>query len=143
MAITAVSSCLGPPPLPPGKRFIKRTTINKKLSSTYLSFHDPAIESWLSINETKKNINTLSPLKKTKLRLSYTTHDIDDNNMNDIDKKYNTNLFRSQSEGNLYFNKKYNKNNDSNNNITLKSFDKCIKVIYGSWKNLMQRKFIN
>lgn len=150
MAITAVPSCLGPPPLPPGKRFLQRST-TKKLSSTYLSFRDPAVESWIPIfiSEQQQSpparhavIKSLPQRPRSRASYTTTTHDIDniDNNY-DIDNCDNIflsntkNLIRSRSEGNLYFNSK-------KNNLTLTPLDKCIKAIYGSWKNLMQCKSV-
>ncbi|XP_011313137.1 uncharacterized protein ckn isoform X1 [Fopius arisanus] len=122
MAITAVASCLGPPPLPPGKRFLQRS---KKLSSTYLSFRDPAIEAGIStLNETIPRYAVIKPLPpRPRSRASYAANNDEFN----FTKK--ANLFRSQSEGDLWRNE---------HNGGLNTLDKCIKAIYGSWKNLMQ-----
>ena len=90
------------PPLPPGKRS------SKKLSSTYLSFRDPAIELW-SLDE------VVMGLKRNEK--SCTRNQIG--------------LFRSHSEGNLHVKK---------SQPASTPLDKCIKAIYGSWRNLMQRK---
>lgn len=126
MAIMTVTSCLGPPPLPPGKRFLQRSS--KKLSSTYLSFRDPAIESWIPMVQEIPRYAMIKPLpSRPKSRASYSTHHERDFSLP------RTNLFRSQSDGNLFAKKSH--------NVTLTPLDKCIKVIYGSWKNLMQRKF--
>ncbi|XP_034936267.1 caskin-2 isoform X2 [Chelonus insularis] len=124
MAITAVSSCLGPPPLPPGKRFLQRSS--KKLSSTYLSFRDPAIELWIPmVHHEIPQYAVIKPLPpRSRSRASYTTHNNQDFHFP------SANLFRSQSEGNLRVKK-------TANMSTLAPLDKCIKAIYGSWKNLM------
>lgn len=118
MAITAVTSCLGPPPLPPGKRFLQKSS--KKLSSTYRSFRDPAVESWipstgvvLEMSKTKADPRERSPV---------------------IRAISNGNLFRSCSEGNLSARK------TSVAVFSSTPLDKCIQAIYGSWKNLMHRK---
>lgn len=130
MAITAVSSCLGPPPLPPGKRYLQRSS--KKLSSTYHSFRDPAVEAWIPGTVQYVGTNTRDkfnqPAKKNNGYL-----------INGLNGKKNGgfNLVRSRSEGNLTRSK-----NDDSNNYSSSPLDKCIKAIYGSWRNLMQRKFI-
>lgn len=113
MAITAVSFCLGPPPLPPGKRFLQKSS--KKLSSTYHSFRDPAVEAWIPCGIFDKSKAKLYPREHKPV--IYTLS--------------NKNLFRSCSEGNL-----------SKTSATLfpTPLDKCIQAIYGSWKNLMHRK---
>lgn len=152
MAITSVSSCLmGPPPLPPGKRFLARS---KKLSSTYLSFRDPAIESWMpfpgsvssssfpfsssagnSVRDKEFQCKVIKPHlhpARPRSRASYTTSQ-------DEFHFPRTNLFRSQSEGNLRAKKSGNLGSQ-NAAGSLSPLDKCIKAIYGSWKNLMQRK---
>lgn len=140
MAIIAVTSCLGPPPLPPGKRFFhhqRSTAASKKLSmlsSTYLSFRDPAIEYCIPMvhyhdySQRHAVIKSLPPRPQS--RASTYTIQNDDFNF----PPSTTNLFRSQSEGNLRA-KKY-------GNVTLNGLDKCIKAIYGSWKNLIQCKCI-
>lgn len=114
MAITAVTNCLGPPPLPPGKRFLQKSS--KKLSSTYKSFRDPAVETWLS-HGIPENL-------MAKLYLHETT----------VSKiGANQSLFRSCSEGNLR----------ARETAVLPSntpLNKCIKAIYGSWKNILHRK---
>lgn len=115
MAITAVTSCLGPPPLPPGKRFLQKST--KKLSSTYKSFRDPAVEAWIP--------NGIFDMSKTKIRSrehGSVIYTISSNN-----------LFRSCSEGNLSARK-------TSAVLSATPLDKCIQAIYGSWKNLMHRK---
>lgn len=115
MAITAVTNCLGPPPLPPGKRFLQKSS--RKLSSTYKSFRDPAIETWLS-------------------------HGIPENLMANLYSREmmptgkigaNQGLFRSCSEGNL-------RARQTTAMLSSTPLNKCIKAIYGSWKNLLHRK---
>lgn len=112
MAITAVTNCLGPPPLPPGKRFLQKSS--RKLSSTYRSFRDPAIETWLSHgipeNLTANLYSRGMPTGKIGASQG---------------------LFRSCSEGDL-----------RKRTVMLSStpLNKCIKAIYGSWKNLLHRK---
>lgn len=116
MAITAVTSCLGPPPLPPGKRFLQKSS--RKLSSTYKSFRDPAVEAWLLHGAPKDPMAKLRPRETTVERGTIA----------------NQGLFRSCSEGNL---------RARETTAALSSntpLDKCIKAIYGSWKNLLYRK---
>jgi len=113
MAITIVSNCLGPPPLPPGKRFLQRSS--RKLSSTYRSFRDPAVEAWLPHGVLE------DPIKSR--RGETVGHAV----------TAKRSLFRSCSEDNLCTRK----------TTVLGSgtpLDKCIKAIYGSWKNLLHRK---
>ena len=43
MAIT----CTGPPPLPPGKRFLQRASRKLAVGPTYRSFRDPSLEAWI------------------------------------------------------------------------------------------------
>ncbi|XP_025996410.1 caskin-1 isoform X1 [Solenopsis invicta] len=111
MAITAVTNCLGPPPLPPGKRYSQKSS--KKLSSTYKSFRDPALETWLSRGIPENFM--------TKLHLCEMP-------VNKIGT--NQSLFRSCSEGNL----RVHETTVLPSNTPL---NKCIKAIYGSWKNLL------
>lgn len=49
MAIT----CTGPPPLPPGKRFIQRASARKQVAvgPTYRSFRDPSLEAWIPASQ--------------------------------------------------------------------------------------------
>lgn len=119
MAITAVTSCLGPPPLPPGKRFLLQRSAKKLSSSTYRSFRDPAVEAWIP--------GTLQSYSKDK----FNRRDKERSN-------YIGNIVRSRSEGNLT--RKYYEDNVINS--PLSPLDKCIKAIYGSWRNLMQREFV-
>lgn len=119
MAITAVTNCLGPPPLPPGKKMLQRSS--RKLSSTYKSFRDPAVEAWIP-NETLESTTS-------KLRPRH-----DDRTV--VYEFANNNLFRSYSEGNL-------RSHKMTTATILRStspLNKCIKAIYGSWKNLLLRK---
>lgn len=115
MAITAVTSCLGPPPLPPGKRFLQKSS--KKLSSTYRSFRDPAAETWDPIGVLEMSKTKLHPRERGTVICAIT----------------NGNLFRSCSEGNLSARK-------TSAVLSATPLDKCIQAIYGSWKNLMHRK---
>lgn len=115
MAITAVASCLGPPPLPPGKRFLQKSS--RKLSSTYKSFRDPAVEAWLLHGAPEDPMAKLRSRETTVGAIAV-----------------NQSLFRSCSEGNL---------RARETTAALPSntpLDKCIKAIYGSWKNLLYRK---
>nr|XP_012220919.1 PREDICTED: caskin-1 isoform X2 [Linepithema humile] len=112
MAITAMANCLGPPPLPPGKRFLQKS---RKLSSTYKSFHDPAVEAWLPHRVLENPMAKLRPCETT---------------IGTIAAKQS--LFRSCSEGNLCSRKTTAALAPSNTPL-----EKCIKTIYGSWKNLL------
>lgn len=114
MAIIAVPSCLGPPPLPPGKRFQHRAL--KKMSSTYHSFRDPAVEAWIP-NGFQPSDQRGKPHSRDQTRTTPTV---------------TNNLYRSCSEGHL--------NSKKSPMLTSTPLDKCIKAIYGSWRNLMQRK---
>ncbi|XP_046586894.1 caskin-1 isoform X1 [Neodiprion lecontei] len=138
MAITAVSGCLGPPPLPPGKRFLQRSS--RKLSSTYQSFRDPGIEVWNQPVSHNQEIGTV---------VNYPAV-LDVGNNKYYQRKIRrgcggcgvsaavSNLVRSKSEGNLLIAPK--KSDDLFNNYSVVSgpLDKCIRAIYGSWRNLMQ-----
>ncbi|KAI4503177.1 hypothetical protein M0802_001399 [Mischocyttarus mexicanus] len=116
MAITAVTSCLGPPPLPPGKRFLQKSS--KKLSSTYRSFRDPAMESWLPNGIIIEKAETkLYPCESVTPTVGTYVP--------------SGKLFRSRSEGNLGARK------TGTNLFASTPLDKCIKAIYGSWRNLM------
>lgn len=115
MAITAVTSCLGPPPLPPGKRFLQKSS--KKLSSTYRSFRDPAVESWIPSGVFEISKTKFYPRERNPMICTIS----------------NGTLFRSCSEGNLNTHK-------TNTILSATPLDKCIQAIYGSWKNLMHRK---
>lgn len=115
MAITAVPSCLGPPPLPPGKCFLQRSS--KKMSSTYYSFRDPAVEAWMP-----SGIQQPDQRSKAQSRDRTRTP------------RVTTNLYRSCSEGHL--------NSKKTAMLASTPLDKCIKAIYGSWRNLMQRKSV-
>uniref|UniRef100_A0ABD2X4E3 Uncharacterized protein n=1 Tax=Trichogramma kaykai TaxID=54128 RepID=A0ABD2X4E3_9HYME len=39
--------CPGPPPLPPGKKFLQRATRKLSTGPTYRSFRDPSLEAWI------------------------------------------------------------------------------------------------
>jgi len=124
MAITDATNCLrkGPPLLPSGKRFLQKSLkiYNKKLSSTYKSFHDPAIETWLS--------HGISENLMTKLYLHEMT-------MSKVGASQS--LFRSCSEGNLRAHRQLHETTVLSSSTPL---NKCIKAIYGSWKNLLHCK---
>lgn len=114
MAITAVTNCLGPPPLPPGKRFLQKSS--KKLSSTYTSFRDPAVEAWLP-----RGIFESPTGRKVADEAAAVVGAI----------ATKRGLFKSCSEGDLCAHE---------TRYATTSLDKCIKAIYGSWKNLLHRK---
>lgn len=118
MAITVMSNCLGPPPLPPGKRFLHKSS--RKLSSTYRSFRDPAVEAWLPNGILEGSAMTKSRPAEAIGHKGVTIK---------------RGLFRSCSEGNLCTRKTAVL--PANGSTPL---DKCIKAIYGSWKNLLHRK---
>lgn len=120
MAITAVTSCLGPPPLPPGKRFLQKSS--KKLSSTYKSFRDPAVEAWLP--------HGIFEAPRTKPSSRDAANSAENPAILVIE---NGNLFRSRSEGNLTA-------RETTAPLSATPLDKCIQAIYGSWRNLMQCK---
>ncbi|XP_046733869.1 caskin-1 isoform X1 [Diprion similis] len=138
MAITAVSSCLGPPPLPPGKRFLQRSS--RKLSSTYQSFRDPAIEVWNPLGTDNQQIGTVAncPVVFDAGNNKYCHRKIRQGCGGCSVSTAVSNLVRSRSEGNLFNARK--KSDDLFNNYSVVSspLDKCIKAIYGSWRNLMQ-----
>ncbi|XP_043280519.1 caskin-1 isoform X2 [Venturia canescens] len=192
--VSAVPNCLlGPPPLPPGKRFLCKTTTTTNgasvasgsgaarknqasmQSSTYLSFRDPAVESWIPmgivvayprevinkppINNKKLGKTERAPnggLIKTastsqsrgKNRASNTwrtngslSRDLEVSDCDEIDgaRVIETNLFRSHSEGNLHtLRNNRNRRRANNDPVFSTPLDKCIKRIYGSWKNLLQ-----
>ncbi|XP_012271629.1 caskin-1 isoform X3 [Orussus abietinus] len=110
MAITAVSGCLGPPPLPPGKRFLQRSS--RKSSSTYRSFRDPAVESWWpSGGDGPPDAHRPCVLPAVLPARG---------------------LPRSRSEGNL------NLRPGEARECQPTPLDRCIRAIYGSWRNLLQ-----
>lgn len=148
----ATTVCFGPPPLPPNKKSLLTTSSHLRqrrhhqlppfspplsLSSTYMSFRDPSDdEDPLQLEEkpfTSSSKQT-APIMRTasvntnSLRRSVRNYNYSFNSNNHLDAPKLT-LMRSQSEGNL-----------AAVSGKLSTFDKCIKVLSGSWKNLLQRK---
>lgn len=120
--------CFRPPPLPPNKksqlninRYRKQN--NGLLSSTYLSFRDPAEDEILHVEEIElKNLKCKNSNKKCK-KVVHT------NSLSRC-KDTKTMLIRSHSDGNL--NKK--------EPIAPMTINRYIKVLSGSWKNLLNCK---
>lgn len=177
------TTCFGPPPLPPNKKSLninRNRKINQQeqhnnynqhhhhqqqqnpfLSSTYLSFRDPAEESEIitPILSTSYNANDIEMHEFHHPR-NYNSNMIQlrngSNNNNKLKedlrrsrklssantqtnsltryKEMKTNLTRSHSDGNL--DKKRN-SIITNGPMTI---NKYIKVLSGSWKNLLNRK---
>lgn len=130
--------CFGPPPLPPNKkscRHQRNASSNGKnsfLSSTYHSFRDPAEESEIIVmtvrdsNDGNINSNVSNGRDKCR-RVSHT-------NSLKRDKDVKFSLVRSHSEGNLS-----KKGGGATAPMTI---NKYIKVLSGSWKNLLNRKYV-
>lgn len=124
--------CFRPPPLPPNKK-ATQLNINRHrkhnsdlLSSTYLSFRDPAEDEIVHRGEEieMKTLKCKNNNKKCK-RVSHTNSLSRGNDSKSV-------MVRSQSEGNL--NKK--------EPFTPMTINKYIKVLSGSWKNLLNCKFL-
>lgn len=134
--------CFGPPPLPPNKKSLGTFNRSRKhlnyspslLSSTYLSFPDPAEENEI-VSFTTEEIELTDRYKDTakveKQRGKKLTH------TNSLSRYKNpkVNLIRSQSDGNL---NKTNKRDD----MQPMTINKYVKMLSGSWKNLLNRKFV-
>lgn len=132
--------CFGPPPLPPNKKSCRHhrnsTNNNNKnnlLSSTYHSFRDPAEESEIIVmtvrdsNEGNSNKNG-APRDNNKCRRVSHTNSL----RRDKDVKFS--LVRSHSDGNL------NKKSGGSGVSAPMTINKYIKVLSGSWKNLLNCK---
>lgn len=147
----ATTVLFGPPPLPPNKKSLLTASGHLRqrkhhplppfspplsLSSTYMSFRDPSDdEDPLQLEEKPFSSKPASPsimrtasVNTNSLRRSVRNCNYSFNNSNRLDAPKLT-LMRSQSEGNL-----------AAVSRKLSTFDKCIKVLSGSWKNLLQRK---
>lgn len=131
--------CFGPPPLPPNKKSCRHhrnsttTTTNNKnnfLSSTYHSFRDPAEESEIivmTVRDTNERNNSVRENNKCR-RVSHT-------NSLKRDKDAKFSLVRSHSEGNLH------KKSSGGGGVSAPmTINKYIKVLSGSWKNLLNCK---
>lgn len=128
--------CFGPPPLPPNKKSCRhhRNTTNSNnsknnfLSSTYHSFRDPAEESEIIVMTVRDSNETSSVRDNKCRRVSHT-------NSLKRDKDVKLSLVRSHSEGNL------SKKNDGGGMTAPMTINKYIKVLSGSWKNLLNCKY--
>lgn len=127
--------CFGPPPLPPNKKSLnfsrnRKHSQNALLSSTYLSFRDPAEENEIvvvaseevELTERKKTNDKKEEGRRCR-RVSHT-------NSLSRSKDPKSPLTRSHSDGNL----------DKKRNNAPMTINKYIKVLSGSWKNLLNRK---
>jgi hypothetical protein len=121
--------CFRPPPLPPNKksqlninRYRKQN--NSLLSSTYLSFRDPAEDEIMSVEEIElTNFKCKSGSKKCK-KVSHT------NSLSRC-KDSKATMVRSHSDGNLAKKEAF----------APMTINRYIKVLSGSWKNLLSCKF--
>lgn len=125
--------CFGPPPLPPNKKSTiltngYRCRKHSLLSSTYHSFRDPAEESDIIV----VNLNS-NPYADQKYQLNGKRQCSNSGGANTLSrcKEPVRMMIRSHSDGNL--NKK-----ERSAPMTI---NKYIKVLSGSWKNLLNRKF--
>lgn len=127
--------CFGPPPLPPNKKSTLlsngmrcRKPAQSLLSSTYRSFRDPAEDNDIEVmtfKETSFSEGKCAPNATKEKRLSNT------NSLN-RNKDGKLLLARSHSEGNL-------SKKTANAPMTI---NKYIKVLSGSWKNLLNCKWL-
>lgn len=124
--------CFGPPPLPPNKRslLVSGSAKNRKqnhslLSSTYLSFRDPAEENEIVAVATEEEVPKVLTKTRTKGRRGLV-------HTNSLCRSRGpkTSLVRSQSDGNL----------DKLADFAPMTINKYIKVLSGSWRNLLQCK---
>lgn len=138
--------CFGPPPLPPNKKSLLTVNNRRKpaLSSTYQSFRDPSEE----INLTGYSSHQ-EELKAIGLKLATATLELDSPQMtanirktrklchsNSLRREKKSgevklSMYRSHSEGNL---------SKKSLIVAPVTLNKCMKVLSGSWKNLLQRK---
>lgn len=130
--------CFGPPPLPPNKKSLLTNGNNRHrkhsqslLSSTYHSFRDPAEENEIvavtseDVDLVKANKPNGNVANKGSRRLSHT------NSLNRCKGAPKVpSLIRSQSDGNL----------DKKSSFAPMTINKYIKVLSGSWKNLLNCK---
>lgn len=128
--------CFGPPPLPPNKKSTIlsngmrcRKPNHSLLSSTYLSFRDPAEDNDIEVMTSKETVFSggkykSNPAKETGINYSHT-------NSLKRSKDGKLALARCHSEGNL------SKKAASTSPMTI---NKYIKVLSGSWKNLLNCK---
>lgn len=135
--------CFGPPPLPPNKKSLLNNNghnRNRKhshgfLSSTYHSFRDPVEENEfivmasedIELSECPSKATANGGIETTGKRNKKVTH----TNSLSRSKGEKITIVRSHSDGNLH-KKKYN---------APMTINKYIKVLSGSWKNLLNRKF--
>lgn len=151
------ATCFGPPPLPPNKKSLLNSNGHHRhrkhhhaaLSSTYLSFRDPAedeitvLPTATTTNNNNNSTNDLE-LKSLNYKLGGLTLGAQNDQRKCNKKVCHTNslkrvktgvklsLVRSHSEGNL---------NKKSSGFTPVTFNKCMRVLSGSWKNLLQCKF--
>lgn len=114
--------CFRPPPLPPNKKSqlnINRYRKQSLLSSTYLSFRDPAEDEVIQDEIEMTNIKCKKKCKKVAHTNSLSRA-----------KDAKCVLVRSHSDGNL------------NKEIAPMTINRYIKVLSGSWKNLLNCKLI-
>lgn len=132
--------CFGPPPLPPNKKSCRHnrnnTTNNNKnhlLSSTYHSFRDPAEDSEIIvmkiIDSNEENNNKKNGGRDNNNKCRRVSH----TNSLKRDKDVKFSLVRSHSEGNLH-------KKSGSSVSTPMTINKYIKVLSGSWKNLLNCK---
>lgn len=129
--------CFRPPPLPPNKKannmnFVarnrnKQNHNNNLLSSTYLSFRDPAEDEIISFKEEIEldNLKCKNVTNKRCRRVSH-TNSLCRSSKGDA----KVVLARSHSDGNI----------DKKGTIAPMTINRYIKVLSGSWKNLLNCK---
>lgn len=131
--------CFGPPPLPPNKKstLLSNGMRYRKhnqglLSSTYRSFRDPAEDNEIEVM-TFKDTAFANEQKKCKSGAAKEARRVSNSHTNSLNRSKDGKfmLTRSHSEGNL-------SRKVASAPMTI---NKYIKVLSGSWKNLLNRKW--
>lgn len=125
------TTCFGPPPLPPNKKSLnfnrnRKLSQHSFLSSTYLSFRDPAEESEFVTSSSIIDDYDLFGYNNKRTRKLKPTNSF----INKAKEPPSPTLTRSHSEGNL----------NRKNAAAPMTINKYIKVLSGSWKNLLSCK---
>lgn len=137
--------CFGPPPLPPNKKsLLSNNGLNRNrkhshgfLSSTYHSFRDPVEENEFIVMASEDIELAECPPRATvanggfEVMTGKRSKKVTHTNSLIRSKGEKITIVRSHSDGNLHKKK-------SNAPMTI---NKYIKVLSGSWKNLLNRKF--
>lgn len=131
--------CYGPPPLPPNKKSLLTFSNNRHnkykqtlLSSTYHSFRDPLEENEI-VAVTCEDIDFMNGSKPNGgiVNNGSTRRLVHTNSLSRCKGAPKVSLVRSHSDGNL----------DKKGLFAPVTINKYIKVLSGSWKNLLNCKF--